>query len=104
MFNVTFDLAIIWVSSDSAQRTLTAIALKARSRGVRSGKELGVRTDGSELVLPQAAKIFLPDPLFSGKSPEDKVELRVSIVVFAIDLLTALGQGSVPGPTDLRAP
>lgn len=48
--------------------------------------------DGSQLVLPQAAQIFLIDPLFSQKPPEDKVELRVLVVVLAIDLLTALGQ------------
>jgi len=59
---------------------------------VRSSEELSVRTDGSQLVLPQAAQIFLIDPLLSEKSPEDKVELRVPIVVLAIDLLTALGQ------------
>ena len=69
-----------------------AIALKIRSCWVRSSEELGARTDSPQLVLPKAAQIFLIDPLFSEKSPEDKVELRVPIVVLAIDLLTALGQ------------
>ena len=41
-------------------------------------KKMSVRTDGSQLVLPQAAQIFLIYPLFSEKSPEDKVELRYS--------------------------
>src|SRR6516164_941088 len=51
-----------------------------------------VRTDAPQLILPQAAQLFLMDPPFSEKSPEDKVELRVSIVVLAIDLFTAFGQ------------
>lgn len=44
------------------------------------------------LSSPRAAQIFLIDPLFSEKSPEDKVELRVPIVVLVINLRTALGQ------------
>jgi len=39
--------------------------------------------DGWQLVLPQAAQIFFIDPLFSKKSPEDKIELRVPIIAFA---------------------
>jgi hypothetical protein len=75
-----------------SQFTKTAIALKTNSCGVHSSEELGVRTDVSQLVLRQAAQIFRTNPLFLEKSPESKVELRVSIVLLAIDLLTALGR------------
>jgi ABC-type antimicrobial peptide transport system permease subunit len=53
---------------------------------------LGDRTDRIQLVLPHAAQIFLPESSFVQKFPEDVRELRVSVVVLAIDLPTTLGQ------------
>jgi hypothetical protein len=54
------------------------------------------------LSSPRPAKIFLIDPLFSEKSPEEKVELRVPIVVLAIDLLTAFGEVMFQDPQICR--
>jgi hypothetical protein len=50
------------------------------------------RNNGWPAACRRQGQIFLADPLFSEKSPEDKVELRVPIIVVAIDFLTALGQ------------
>ena len=80
------------------------IALKTRRCRVRASEELGVRTDGPQLVLPKAAQIFLIDPLFSEKSTQDKIELRVPIVVLANRAPYGFGSGNIPGPTDLPAP
>ncbi len=53
---------------------------------------MGDRTDRIQLVLPQAAQLFLAESLFVQKFPEDVRELRVSVVVFAVNLFTTFGQ------------
>ena len=68
---------------------------RAQRSECRSGRvlleEVGVRTDRLQLILAQAVQVFLTESLFVQKSPEDVCELRVSVVVFAVDLLTTLG-------------
>jgi hypothetical protein len=52
-----------------------------------------------QLVLPQTAQLFLAESLFVQESPEHLRELRIPIVVLAVDFFTTLGQ-VVPTPTD----
>jgi hypothetical protein len=59
---------------------------------VHLGQESGVRTDRFQLVFSQAKQLFLTEPAFSEKFPEDERELRVPVVVLAIELFTAFGQ------------
>jgi hypothetical protein len=66
------------------------------SRAVSSGRvlcqEFGERTDRLQLVLPQPAQRFLPESLFVQESPKHLRQLRIPIVVLAVDLFTAFGQ------------
>jgi len=43
-------------------------------------------------ATPQAAQLFLTQPAFSDKFPEDEREVRVPVVVLAVDLFAAFRQ------------
>jgi len=55
-------------------------------------QEIGDRTDRLQLVLAQAVQLVLVESVFVQKSPEHLRELRIAIVVLAVDLFTTLGQ------------
>ena len=59
---------------------------------LRCVKKLGVGANGLQFIFPQTSQLFFAQTTFSDKRPEDVSENRIAIVVFAIDLLTALGQ------------
>jgi len=72
---------------------MESIALKTpESCGVHLRQEFGVGTDRLQLVFPQATQFFLTEPPFLQEFPEHVRELRVAVVVLAIDLFTAFGQ------------
>jgi hypothetical protein len=66
-----------------------AIALKPQSCPVHPGQELGARTDRLQLVLPQAAQLFLPHSAFVQKFPEHVCESRIPIVILAVETMRA---------------
>jgi len=51
-----------------------------------------VRTDRFQLVFPQAEQLLLIDPALVQEPPQNMRKSRTAKVIFAINLLTALGQ------------
>jgi hypothetical protein len=57
-----------------------------------SPQELSERKDRLQVVVAQIAQLFLTESLFVQQSLEHLRELRITIVVFAVDLFTTLGE------------